>query len=158
MTGQAGSLCYVAELHRRKHRLGVVGEVTALFVQAFARDVRRADALVTGGELGFFRELFQFFGDDCAAREKHWQTRTDIIVENEQFQFASKLAMVALLRFLQHREVVVEFLFGFERGAVNALELRILFVALVVRACDGGQLECADVSRAHHVRARRRDR
>ena len=42
--------------------------------------------------------------------------------------------MIALLRFLQHREVIVEFLFGFERGAVNALELRIFFVALVVRA------------------------
>ena len=60
--------------------------------------------------------------------------------------------MIALLRFLEHREVVVEFLFGFERGAVNALKLRILFVALVVRAGNGGQLECADVSRAHHVR------
>ena len=62
--------------------------------------------------------------------------------------------MIALLRFLQHREVVVEFLFGFERRAVNALELRIFFVAFVIRAGDGGQLECADVSRAHHVRPR----
>ena len=32
--------------------------MTALFVQAFARDVRSADALITGGELGFFGELF----------------------------------------------------------------------------------------------------
>ncbi len=60
--------------------------------------------------------------------------------------------MIALLRFLEHGEVVVEFLFGFERGAVNALQLRILFVALVVRARHAGELECADVSRAHHVR------
>ena len=101
--------------------------MTAFFVKAFARDVRRANALITGGELGFFRELFQFLGDDCAARQKHWQTRAHVIVENEQFQFASELAMVALLRFLEHREVVIEFLFGFERRAVNALELRICF-------------------------------
>ena len=60
--------------------------------------------------------------------------------------------MVAFLRFLEHREVVVEFLFGFERRAVNALKLRIFFVAFVVRAGDGGELERADVSRAHHVR------
>ncbi len=60
--------------------------------------------------------------------------------------------MVALFRFLQHREVLVQFLPGFERGAVNALKLRICFVAFVVRARDGGQLECADVSSAHHVR------
>ncbi len=32
--------CFSSSMsHRRKHRLGVVGEVTALFVQAFARDV-----------------------------------------------------------------------------------------------------------------------
>ena len=126
--------------------------MTALQIQAFARDVRRENALITGSELSFFRELFQFFGDDCAARQKHWQPRSDIIVENEQFQFPAELAMIALLRFLEHREVVVEFLFGFERRAVNALKLRIFFVALVIRARHGGQLECADVSRAHHVR------
>src|SRR5262245_20818535 len=60
--------------------------------------------------------------------------------------------MVALLRFLKHCEVVIEFLFGLERGTINALELRIFFVALVVRAGNGGQFECADVSRAHHMR------
>jgi len=74
------------------------------------------------------------------------------VVEHEQFQFASELAVIALLRFLEHREVIVEFLFGFERGAVNPLKLRIFFVALVVRARHIGELECADVSRAHHVR------
>src|SRR5205807_9619898 len=50
-----------------------------------------------------------------------------VIVENEQLEFAAKLAMIALLRFLEHGEIIVEFLFGFERSAVNALELRILF-------------------------------
>ena len=76
----------------------------------------------------------------------------DVVVEDEQLQFASELAMVALLRFLEHREVIVEFLFGFERRAVNALKLRICFVAFVIRAGDVGELERADVSRAHHVR------
>ena len=62
--------------------------------------------------------------------------------------------MISFLRFLQHREVIVEFLFVFERSAVNALQLRICLVALVVCAGDISELECADVSRAHHVRAR----
>src|SRR6185436_9986203 len=38
-------------------------------------------------------------------------------------------------------------------GAVNALELRILLVALVISAGDAGELERADVARAHDVRA-----
>ena len=51
-------------------------------------------------------------------------------------------------------QIIVEFLFGFERSAVNPLELRIFLVALVIRARDVGELECADVSGAHHVRPR----
>src|SRR5713101_2359318 len=60
--------------------------------------------------------------------------------------------MVAFLRFLEHGEIIVEFLFPFERRAVNALELRIPLVAFVVSARDIGELERADVSRPHDVR------
>ena len=40
-----------------------------------------------------------------------------------------------------------------EGGAVDALELRVLFVAFVVGAGDVGELERADVAGAHDVRA-----
>src|SRR5205807_9994028 len=103
------------------HRFSIVGKMSALFVQTLACDVRRADALVAGSKLGFFGELFQFFRDGRASRKKHRQTWSDVIVENEKLQFAAKLAMVAFLCFLEHGEIVVEFLFRFERSAVNAL-------------------------------------
>src|SRR5207302_6753783 len=61
--------------------------------------------------------------------------------------------MVALLRFLEHGEMLVEFLFRFEGGAVNALELWVLFVVFIVSARDAGKPEGADVSSAHDVRA-----
>ena len=61
--------------------------------------------------------------------------------------------MIALLGFLEHGEIIVEFLFRLERGAVNPLELRIALVAFVVRTRHVGELEGADVSRPHHVRA-----
>src|SRR5207249_7517885 len=108
--------------------------MTTLFVQAFARDVRRADALITGRELSLLGELFQFFGDDCAAREKHRQTWPDIVVKNEELQLLTELAMIALFRFLEHGKIIVELLFRSERRAVNALQLRVLFVAFVVGA------------------------
>ena len=44
--------------------------------------------------------------------------------------------MVALLRLLEHLEVVVQLGLVLERRAVDALELRVSFVALVVRAGD----------------------
>src|SRR5205814_4457739 len=82
------------------------------------------------------------------------QTRPDIVVEHEKLEFAPELSMVALLRFLEHRKVIIKFLPGFEGCAVNALELRILFVAFVVRASNAGELKRADVSGAHDVRPR----
>ena len=53
---------------------------------------------------------------------------------DEKLQFLAELAMVALLRFLEHREVFVELRLVLEGGAVDALELRILFVAFVIGA------------------------
>src|SRR5207249_5331015 len=144
-------LVLTAQLHRREHRLGILGEVTALFIQAFACDVPRAHALIPGGELGFLRKPFQFLSDRCAAWEKHRQTRTDVVVENKNFQFATELAVIALLRFFEHSEVVVEFLFSFKRSAVNALELRISFVAFVICAGYIGELKRANVSGAHDM-------
>src|SRR5207248_7161772 len=100
-----------------------------------------------------FRQLFQFLSDDRAARQEHREPWTYIVIKNEKLEFAAKLAMIALLRFLEHGEVVIQLLLRFERRAVNPLQLRILFVALVVRAGDVGELERANVSGAHHVRA-----
>src|SRR5438874_5068493 len=70
-------------LHRREHRLRIVGEVTALFVEAIPSDVWRADTLITGGELSFLRKFLQFFSDYCAAREKHWEAWAYVVIENE---------------------------------------------------------------------------
>src|SRR5436190_16642153 len=59
--------------------------------------------------------------------------------------------MVALLRFLQHGEVVVELFPCLEGSAVDPLQLRIFLVPLVVCAGDAGELERADVSGAHDM-------
>src|SRR5207244_9333981 len=108
--------------------------MTAFSVQALTRDVRRAHALITSRELSFRGELLQFLRNDRAPREKHGQARADVVIENEKFEFLAKLSMVALLRFLEHLEIIVEFLFRFVRRAVNAVYLRILFVSFIVMA------------------------
>ena len=60
--------------------------------------------------------------------------------------------MVALLRLFEHREVGLHLGLVLERGAVDALELRVLLVAFVVGAGHVRELERADVAGAHHVR------
>src|SRR5215217_3213371 len=148
---QAGKL--VLQFHRREHRFGVVRQMTTVSVQTLPRDVRCAHALIASGELRLFRKLLQFVYDHGAARKKHRQPRAHIIVEDKKLEFTTKLAVVALFRFLEHRKVFIEFLPSFKRCAVNTLELRILFIAFVVGAGHARELKRADVSRAHDVRA-----
>ncbi len=56
----------LAELHRRKHRVGVVRQVAAAFVHALARNVRRAHALIPGGELRLLGEALQLLDEHGA--------------------------------------------------------------------------------------------
>src|SRR4029077_11070144 len=127
--------------------------MTNLFIELFPADINRAHALISGSELRFLRELLEFFDDGSAAGQPQRQTWTDIVINDENLQFLAKFAMIALLRFLQHREVVVEFFLRLERGAVNPLELWILFVAFIISAGEAGELGRADVSGAHDVGA-----
>ena len=61
--------------------------------------------------------------------------------------------MVAFLRLFEHREVFIELRLVLEGGTVDALELRVLFVAFVVGAGNMRELECPNISGAHDVRA-----
>ena len=109
--------------------------------------------MIAGGKFCFSRELFEFVDDGGAAGEPEGEAGADVVVEGEKLEFFAELAMVALLGFLEHGEVFVELGFVLEGGAVDALELRVLFVAFVVGAGDVGELERADVACAHDVRA-----
>src|SRR5271156_237824 len=60
--------------------------------------------------------------------------------------------MVAALGLFEHREIRVHLGLVLERRAVDALELRVALVALVIRAGHMRELERADVAGAHDVR------
>jgi hypothetical protein len=127
--------------------------VAACFVQLFTRQVRSPHAHIARGKLRLLRELFEFLDDGGAAREPERQAGADVVVEGEELEFFAELAVVALLRFLEHGEVGVELGAILEGGTVDALELRVLLVAFVVGAGDVRELERADVAGAHDVRA-----
>jgi len=107
-----------------------------------------------GGELGFLCEASRVLSIRTVPfGQPERQAGADVVIEGEQLEFAPEFAMVAFAGLFEHREVGFELGFVFESGAVDALELRILFVALVVGARDLGQFECPDVAGAHDVGA-----
>ncbi len=143
----------VSREHRREHGVRVIGEVAAGDVEVLPREVRGADAVVAGGEFGFLGEFFEFLDEDGAVRQPERQAGAYVVVEGEEFEFLAELAVVALFRLLEHGELGVHLGLVFEGGAVDALELRVLLVALVIGAGDVGELERADVAGAHDMRA-----
>ena len=81
------------------------------------------------------------------------QPRPGQFLNAEQVELLAQLAMVALLGFFELGQVLVQFLLGEERRAVDALQLRVLLVALPIRAGDREQLERLDLLGGRHVRA-----
>ena len=73
------------------------------------------------------------------------QPRPGEFLDAEQIQFLAQLAVVALLGFFELGQVLVQILLGEERRAVDALQLRVLLVALPVGARDRKQLERLDL-------------
>ncbi len=73
--------------------------------------------------------------------------------EREKLELFSELAVVALLGFFDEPQVLVEFRLRAEGSAVDALELRVLFVPAPVGASDGEELERFDGAGRGHVRA-----
>ena len=72
------------------------------------------------------------------------QARAGEFLNAEEVELLAELAMVALLGLFELLEVLVQILLGEERGAVDALQLRVVLVAFPVGAGDGEQLERFD--------------
>ena len=90
-------------------------------------------------------EILQFLADDRALGRPENESRADRLVDVEKLQFASEFAVIALTRLFLHDAPLLEFPGGRKGDAVNALELGILLVALVVGAGHRGESEGADL-------------
>ena len=121
-------------------RLLVVREVAAGLVEFELADVRREDLRVALLAQLFADEVLQLLTHDRALGHPEDEALADLLVDGEEAEFAAQLAMVALLRFLELREVGVQFFLGREGGAVEALKLRLGLVAQVEGRADGHEL------------------
>ena len=75
-----------------------------------------------------------------------------LVEEREELEFPAELDVVTLLRLFEHDEVGIHLLLLCKRGAVDAGEHLLLFVAAPVSARNAHQLECLDLARRRKVR------
>ncbi len=127
--------------------------MTAGFVEVFFGHMRCPDFFEAIALAQAIREGSQLLAKDGTARREHRQTRADHIREDKQIELLAQLAVIAPLGFLEHLQVLIEFILGRESHTVDALHLSILVVTAPVSAADSLQLEGADLAGCLNVRA-----
>src|ERR1035437_5950382 len=135
----------VVQLNGREHVLRVEIGVAGSLPQVEARDVGGVDQGVAALQVLIAHPVFELFADDAALGMEEDESGTGEFLDAEEGELLAELAVVALLGLFHLFEVGVEFLGGEEGGAVNALELLVVLVALPVGAGDTEQLEGLDL-------------
>src|SRR5260370_38020992 len=89
--------------------------------------------------------VVKLLADDAALGMEEDEPRAGEFLDAEEVQLLAELAVVALLGLFHLLEVGVELLGREESGAIDALKLLVMLIALPVVAGDGEQLECLDL-------------
>ncbi len=79
------------------------------------------------------------------------EAAAELVVGAEEVELGAETAVVALLGLFEQVQVVLELLGGREDGAVDALHLEALLVALPVGAGDGQELDVLEKAGRGHV-------
>src|ERR1700722_7638047 len=106
--------------------------------------MRRVDELIATTETLVAHPVFHDLANDCAFRVPEDEAGAGELLNAEQVELLAQDAMVAARGFFKAGEVRVEILLREESCAVNALELRILFVAEPIGAGETGDFERFD--------------
>ena len=120
--------------------------------QLAARHVRRAYQRVAAAQVLFAHPVFHLFANDPAFGMPEDQPRPGEVLDREQVELLAQHPVIALLRLFDLVQVRLQVLLREKRRAVDALQLRVLFVAQPVGAGDIQQLERLDLAGRRNVR------
>ncbi len=126
--------------HRRVHAVLVEAEVPRGLPEAFAPDMGGVEDLVAAVPVPLAPVLLDDGPDPAALGMPEDEAAAEVLGGAEKVELLAEPPVVALLGLLDHGQVFVEVLLGEEGGAVDALELLALLVALPVGPGHGKKL------------------
>ena len=142
------------DVDRRVHAGLVVLGVPARLPEVELGDVGGEDEVVAALQVLVPPVVLGLLADEGALRVPQHQAGPGVVRDREEVQLAAELAVVAALGFLQTVQVPLQLLPGEEGVAVDALHLRVAFLALPVGLGRGLlELERLDVARGGQVGA-----
>lgn len=115
--------------------------------------MRGVDELVALFFVALARVVLHGAADDATPRVEDGQAGADLVLYGEQVELGAELAVVALLGLHEEVEVGLQLLLRRPRGAVDALEHRVLLAAAPVGGGVAHELERRDVAGGRQVRA-----
>ena len=136
----------VVKLHGGVHVFGVVFFVAADLPQLAAHDVGGEDEIVTATDTFFAHPVFHGLADEASLWVPEDEAGSGYLLDGEEVELLAEDAVVAGLDLFEALEVGFEVLGVEEGGAVDALELLVLFVAEPVGSGDGGDFEGFDAA------------
>ena len=143
----------VLQLHRREHGVGVVRQVAGQLEDVRLGDVRGADVVEALLDVPAADVVLHLPLDHPALGVEDGQAGADLVGEAEQVELGAEPAVVAALGLGQLLQVGLVGVLALPRGAVDALQLRVLLAAAPVGGGDSGEGERRDVAGARQVRA-----
>ncbi len=136
----------VVELHGGVHVAGVEALVAGDLPEFAAHDVGGVDEGIAAANALFAHPVFHDFTDGAALGVPEDKAGAGDFLNGEEVELLAEEAMVAAGCFFKMGEVGVEVLLGEEGGAVDALELGVLFIAEPVCAGEVGELDGLDAA------------
>src|SRR5262245_24007375 len=141
----------VLELHGGIHISFEVIPMARLLIEIHPCELRRIHMLIAHASLDINDISFQDRADHRALWKPDGESRTDDVRDHEETQFLPQLAMVALLRFLQKSQMLLERLLGRPCRPINALKHLVFLIPTPIGAGDSSELESFDGSSGRHV-------
>ena len=119
--------------------------------QVDAHDVRRIHERIAALQILGTQPVFHLLADDSAFRMPEDQAGSRQLLDGKEIKLLTKHAVIALFRFFDRVQVLLEIFLRVEGSAVDALELRVLFVVQPVGARKIQQLKRLNSSRVGNV-------
>ena len=134
----------VVEFHGRVHVFGVDILVAGDLPERAAHDVRRENHVIATANTLFAHPVLHGLADEAAFGVPEDEACACDLLDGEEVELLAEDAVVAGLDLFEVLEVGVEVFGVEERGAIETLELLVLFVSEPVGAGERGELECLD--------------
>ena len=115
--------------------------------------MRREDEIVAASQELIAQPVFHQFANQAALGMPENQAGAGFVLNAEEIELDAQLAMIAALGFFEAMEIFVEFGLREKARAVDALHLRVAFLAFPVGAGNVHQFEGANASGGRDVRA-----